>query len=215
MFILETTVSRVDIEGVSAACANVRALPVTVRNLASSVDAFDYWLCDLEATYGSEVGGGSSLSKNSRRNQNSRNGANGVNGGSGIFHIPWKIPGEVGGIKYELRYELAQHNPPPLPTSSELALELNIWTGITKPCQKLYALNDVAQGYLPRRVYWERCDIHTPHSSLWILLIIHLCLKSLLLGNQVQILLQIWLLFTLRLVLVLSSNTLNGWTLYW
>ena len=31
------------------------------------------------------------------------------------------------------------------------------------PC----ALNDVAQGYLPRRVYRGRCAIHTSHPSLW------------------------------------------------
>ena len=37
MFILETMVPRVDPEGVSAACANVSALPVTVQNFMSSV----------------------------------------------------------------------------------------------------------------------------------------------------------------------------------
>ena len=48
--ILETMVPWVDLEGVSAACENVRTLLVTVQKLASSVDAFDSRLCSLEAT---------------------------------------------------------------------------------------------------------------------------------------------------------------------
>ena len=57
IFILETMVPQVELEGVSAACANVSTLPVTVQKLASSVDAFDSCLCALEATFGLEVGG--------------------------------------------------------------------------------------------------------------------------------------------------------------
>ena len=57
MFILEKMVPRLELEGVSAACANVSTLPVTVQKLASSVDAFDSCLCALEATFGLEVGG--------------------------------------------------------------------------------------------------------------------------------------------------------------
>ena len=70
--------------------------------LASSVDAFDSCLCDLEATVGLEVGGGAALSRNSRRNKNSRNDANGGNSGSGIVDILWKSSGEVEGIKCKL-----------------------------------------------------------------------------------------------------------------
>ena len=58
MFILETMVPQVELEGVSAACANVSTLPVTVQKLASSVDAFDSRLHALEATDGLEVGVG-------------------------------------------------------------------------------------------------------------------------------------------------------------
>ena len=58
----------VDLEGVSAACENVSALPMTVQKLALSVDTFDYRLHALEATPGLEVGGGVSLSRNARRN---------------------------------------------------------------------------------------------------------------------------------------------------
>ena len=54
MFILDTMVPRVELEGVSAACANVSTLPVTVQKLASSVDTFDSRLRDLEATAGLE-----------------------------------------------------------------------------------------------------------------------------------------------------------------
>ena len=87
MFILDTMVPRVDLEVVSATCANVSALPVTIQNLVSSVDAFDSYLCALEATYSLEVGGGADLSINIRINQNRRNGANGGNSGSGIVNI--------------------------------------------------------------------------------------------------------------------------------
>ena len=55
MFILETMVPRVELEGVSDACANVSDLPLNVRNIASSVDAFDSRLHALEATSGLEV----------------------------------------------------------------------------------------------------------------------------------------------------------------
>ena len=166
MFILDTMVPWVELEGVYAACANVSALHVTVRNLASSVDAFDYFLRYLEATDDLKVRGGAALSRNARRNQNRRNGANGGNSGSGIVDITLKSTGEVGGIKCKLRYDLALHNPPPLPTSSESALELNIWTGRTNPFQTLYELNGVAQIYLPKRRYRGRYAIHTSHSSL-------------------------------------------------
>ena len=39
--------------------------------------------------------------------------------------------------------------------------------GNKNPYQTPYALNGVAQGYLPRRGYIWRCVIHTSHSSLW------------------------------------------------
>ena len=43
--------------------------------------------------------------------------------------------------------------------------------------------------------------------------ILHWGLKYPLIGNQIQSLLQLWLLFSLRLnVLVLSSNMIKGWT---
>ena len=57
MFILETMLPRVDLEGVSAACENFSYLSVTVQKLAPSVDAFDSQLCALEATSGLEVRG--------------------------------------------------------------------------------------------------------------------------------------------------------------
>ena len=41
MFILDTMVPRVELEGVSSACENVSTLPVTVHKLASSVDALN------------------------------------------------------------------------------------------------------------------------------------------------------------------------------
>ena len=77
-----------DLEGVSEACANGSALPVTVLNLASSVEAFDTRLCALEDTSGLEVGGGADLSRNSRINKNKRNGANGGISGGMIVNIP-------------------------------------------------------------------------------------------------------------------------------
>ena len=73
MFILDTMVPRVKLEGVSTACENVSTLNVNVQKLASSVDAFDSCLCDLEATAGLEVGGGVDMSINARINQSSRN----------------------------------------------------------------------------------------------------------------------------------------------
>ena len=61
MFILDTTVPWVDLEGVSVACTNVSALPVNVQNLVSSVDAFYSCLRSLGDTAGLEVGGGADL----------------------------------------------------------------------------------------------------------------------------------------------------------
>ena len=52
MFNLDTMVSRVNLEGVSATCANDSTMLVNVQKLASSVDAFDYRLRALEATAG-------------------------------------------------------------------------------------------------------------------------------------------------------------------
>ena len=46
-------------------------------------------------------------------------------------------------------------------------------------------------------------------------LILHWGLKYLLRGNQVQSMIQIWLLFYLRLGLVLISNTLKGFIFSW
>ena len=88
MFILETMVPWVDLEGVYAAFENVSTLPVVVQKLASSVDAFDYRLCDLEATTGLEVGGGVDLSRNSRRNHIRRNCSDGGKNDNGISDIP-------------------------------------------------------------------------------------------------------------------------------
>ena len=86
--ILDTMVPRVELEGISAACANVITLPVTVQKLASSVDAFDSCLCALEATAGLEVGGGVDMSRNSRINHSRSNGANGWKNDNGIADIP-------------------------------------------------------------------------------------------------------------------------------
>ena len=68
MFILETIVPWVYIEGVSAACANVNALHVTAWNLVSSLDDFGSYLHALEYTTGLEVWVGAALSINVRRN---------------------------------------------------------------------------------------------------------------------------------------------------
>ena len=68
--------------------AYVSTLPLTVQKLASSVDTFDYLLCDLEATAGLEVGVGVALLINARRNQISSNGANGGKNDNGIADIP-------------------------------------------------------------------------------------------------------------------------------
>ena len=78
----------VELESVSAACANVSALPVTVQKLALSVDAFDYCPCVLEDTTALEVGGGVALSRNSRRNQSRRKGSNGGKIDNGFVDIP-------------------------------------------------------------------------------------------------------------------------------
>ena len=61
MFILDTMIPRVELEGISAACANVRTMSVTFQKLASSVDAFESRMCALEATAGLEVGRGVAL----------------------------------------------------------------------------------------------------------------------------------------------------------
>ena len=89
MFILETMVPRVDLESVSAACANFSALSLTVQKIASSVDAFDSCLRALGDTAGLEVGGGGvDLSRNARRNHIRRNDANGGKNGNVIVNIP-------------------------------------------------------------------------------------------------------------------------------
>ena len=46
-------------------------------------------------------------------------------------------------------------------------MELKLWTGRKNPRKTPYALNGVAQGYLPRRGYQGRCAIHTSHPLLW------------------------------------------------
>ena len=88
MFILETMVPQVDLEGVSAAYANIITLPVTVQKLALSVDAFDYCLCVLEDTAALKVGGRVPLSRNSRRKQSRRKGSNGGKIDNGFVDIP-------------------------------------------------------------------------------------------------------------------------------
>ena len=52
MFILDTMVPWVDIEGFSAACANLGTIPMTVQKLTASVDDFDSCLGDFESTAG-------------------------------------------------------------------------------------------------------------------------------------------------------------------
>ena len=52
MFILETMVPWLELEGVSTACTNGSALLVTIQKLASSVDDFDSRLRSLEANAG-------------------------------------------------------------------------------------------------------------------------------------------------------------------
>ena len=88
MFILETMVPWVDLEGFSAADENFSAQTWTVKKLASSVDAFDSRLLSLEAISGLEVEGGAALSINSRRNQSRSNGANGGKSANGIVNTP-------------------------------------------------------------------------------------------------------------------------------
>ena len=133
MFILDIMVPQVELDGVYTDCANVSNLPVTVQKLASSVDAFDYRVCDLDATAGSDVGGGVALSRNYRSNQSKKNGANGGKNDNEISDIPWNSMGEAGDKNCKLRYKIAQHNPPPSPTISESTLEIKLWMGITKP----------------------------------------------------------------------------------
>ena len=81
---------RVELEGVSTACANVSALTLNVLNINSSVDEFDSHLRALEATASLEVGGWKALSINEMRNKNRQSGSNvsGGNGGVGIVDIP-------------------------------------------------------------------------------------------------------------------------------
>ena len=52
------------------------------------MDAFDCFICDLDATSGLEVGGEVALSRNERINKNMRNVVNGRNSGGGIVNIP-------------------------------------------------------------------------------------------------------------------------------
>ena len=99
MFILDIMVPQVELDGVYTDCANVSNLPVTVQKLASSVDAFDYRVCDLDATAGSDVGGGVALSRNYRSNQSKKNGANGGKNDNEIYDIPWNSMGEAGDKK--------------------------------------------------------------------------------------------------------------------
>ena len=88
IFVLDTMVSWVCIEGVSTACANFITLHVTVQKLASSVDVFESRLCTLETTSVLEVGVLVALYRNARRNQSRRNGAYGGKNLNGIFDIP-------------------------------------------------------------------------------------------------------------------------------
>ena len=106
------------------------------------------------------------LSRDARRNQSRSNGANVGKNYNIIVDISLNSPDEAGGRKCKLRYDLTQHKPSLSPTSSDFSLELKLWIGRTKPHQTPYALNGVAQGYLPRRGYRGRCAIHTPHPSL-------------------------------------------------
>ena len=90
MLILEIMVPRLELEGIYVACANVSDLPLTVQNLASSVNIFYSRLGALEATAGLEVGGGAALHRNKRGDRNRRNGENGSggNGGGEIVDTP-------------------------------------------------------------------------------------------------------------------------------
>ena len=90
MLVFERMVPWVELEGVYAEFDNVSALPFTVQNISSSVDAFYSCLCVLEATSGLDMGGGAALSINTRSNKNRCNRGNGsvVNGGGEIVHIP-------------------------------------------------------------------------------------------------------------------------------
>ena len=88
MFILERMIPRMEFEGIYMDCETVITLPVTVQNLASSVDTFDSRLRALESTAGLDMGGGVALSRNSLRNQSRRNGTNGWKNDNGIDDIP-------------------------------------------------------------------------------------------------------------------------------
>ena len=72
------------------------------------MNAFDSCLRDLEATSGLEVGGGVALTRSNRRKQSRRNGDNVDNNDNGIVDNPRNSPGEAGGRKCKLRYELVQ-----------------------------------------------------------------------------------------------------------
>ena len=87
MFVLDTMVHQMELEDVSAACANVITLPVIFQKLVSSVDALDSRLSALEATSGLDVGGGVALYKNAKGNQSSKNGSNEGKDDNGIVNI--------------------------------------------------------------------------------------------------------------------------------
>ena len=84
--------------------------------------------------------------------------------GSSIYletvQVRWKVE------TISLCMTLHKIRPPPSLTSPESALELNLRAGITKPHQITYAINDIAQEYLPRQGYRGVCAIHTSHPSL-------------------------------------------------
>ena len=72
-------------------------------------------------------------------------------------------------------------------------------------------LKDIYQGRdIKEDVPYTHPNLHYGFS-----LLLHLGLKYLLSGHQVHSMLQLWLLFSLRLGLVLSSNTLKGYKLSW
>ena len=83
----------------------------------------------------------------------------------------------------------------------------------TKPRQKLYSLNGVAQGYLPRRGYRGVGDINTSHSSLWFLVSSSLRFEKSSSWTSNTEFDSAMVSFPPRIVLVLSSKMLKGWTL--
>ena len=60
-------------------------------------------------------------------------------------------------------------------------------------------------------------DVPFTHPTLHYGFLLLLCwgLKYIMCGHKLHIMLHLWLLFSLRLGLVLISNTLKGWTLSW